>query len=70
MGVTVPEKKLTINFMLNQLQQLKQSSSLLTIKILLPCRKDDLLYHFGQVIEALSPLMTFLPATASNNKSQ
>jgi len=63
MGVTVL-KKLTVNFMLNQLRQLKQSSSfLLTIKIL-PCRKDDLLYHFGQVIEALSPLMTLLPATA------
>jgi len=70
MGVTVPEKKLTVNFMLNQLRQLKQSSSfLLTIKILLPRRKDDLLYHFSQVIEALSSL-TSLPATAGNNKSQ
>jgi len=38
------------------------------IKIL-PHRKDDLLYHFGQVIEALSPL-TLLPATAGNNNSQ
>jgi len=71
MGVTVTEKKLTVNFMLNQLLQLKQSSSfLLTIKILLPHRKDYLLYHFSQVIEALSPLMTSLPATAGNNKSQ
>jgi len=50
MGVTVPEKKLTVNSMLNQLQQLKNNllHFLLTIKILLPCRKDDLLYPFFQ----------------------
>jgi len=36
---------------------------------LLTRRKDDLLYHFSQVIEVLSPL-TLLPVTAGNNKSQ